>query len=111
MSYDFIHGKWQENAKESMNINKPLDSMFLFEDKTYENWWMSNQFSIIVFEIEHLLWTCGSHNLKILLKWLIKFGNLIIPKQNKWYKSIPLIFELVLNSGLKSLLPCQNKKL
>ena len=38
MSYDFIHGKWQENAKESMNINKPLDSMFLFEDKTYENW-------------------------------------------------------------------------
>ena len=53
--------------------------MFLFEDKTYENWWMSNQVSIIVFEIEHPLCICGSHNLKILLKWLIKLKNLIIP--------------------------------
>jgi hypothetical protein len=79
MSYDFILGEYQENAKKSMDINKPLDSIFLFEDKTYKNWWMSNQVSIIVFEIEHLLWICGSHNLKILLKWLIKFKNLIIP--------------------------------
>ena len=78
MSYDFILGEWQENAKESMDINKSLDSMFLFEDKAYENWWMSNQVSIIVFEIEHPLWICGSHNLKLLLKWLIKFKNLII---------------------------------
>ena len=38
MSYDFILGEWQENTKESMDINKPLNSMFLFEDKTYENW-------------------------------------------------------------------------
>ena len=68
MSYDFILGERQENVKESMNINKPLDSMFLFENKVYENWWMSNQVSIIVFEIEHPLWICGSHNLKILLK-------------------------------------------
>ena len=30
MSNDFILGEWQENAKESMDINKPLDSMFLF---------------------------------------------------------------------------------
>ena len=36
MSYDFILGEWQENAKESMYINKPLDSIFLFEDKAYE---------------------------------------------------------------------------
>ena len=42
--------------------------MFLFEDKTYENWWISNQVSIIVFEIEHPLWIRRSHNLKILLK-------------------------------------------
>ena len=48
--------------------NKPLDSMVLFEDKAYENWWMSNQVSIIIFEIEHALWICGSHYLKILLK-------------------------------------------
>jgi hypothetical protein len=33
MSYDFILGESQENVKESMDINKPLDSMFLFEDK------------------------------------------------------------------------------
>ena len=78
MSYDFILGEWKENAKESMDINKPLDLMFLSEDKAYENWWMSNQVSIIVFEIEHPLWICGSHNLKLLLKWLIKFKNLII---------------------------------
>ena len=78
MSYDFTLGEWQKNAKESMDINKPLDSMLLFEDKAYENWWMSNQISIIVFEIEHLLWICGSHNLKILLKLLIKLKNLII---------------------------------
>jgi hypothetical protein len=38
MSYDFILGEWQENAKESMDTHKPLDSMFLFEDKAYENW-------------------------------------------------------------------------
>ena len=76
MSYDFILGKCQ---KKSMDINKLLDSMFLFEDKAYENWWMSNQVSIIVFEIEHPLWICISQNLKILLKWLIKFKNLIIP--------------------------------
>ena len=38
MSYDFILGEWQENAKESMDINKPFDSMFLFEDKAYEIW-------------------------------------------------------------------------
>ena len=55
MSYDFILGEWQENVKESMDINKLLDSMFLFEDKAYENWWISNQVSIIVFEIEHQL--------------------------------------------------------
>ena len=79
ISYDFIFGEWQENAKKSMDINKPLYSIFLFEDKAYENWWMSNQVSIIVFEIEHPLWIYGSHNLKILLKWLIKFKNLIIP--------------------------------
>ena len=42
MSYDFILGECQENAKESMDINKPLDLMFLSEDKAYENWWMSN---------------------------------------------------------------------
>ena len=82
MSYDFIFGEWQKNAKESMDMNKPLDSMFLFEDKAYENWWLSNQVSIIVFEIEHPLWICGSHNLKSLLKWLTKFRNLIISKQN-----------------------------
>ena len=68
MSYNFILGEWQENAKKLMDINKPLDSMFLFEDKAYENWWMSNPVSIIVFEIEHPLWICESHNLKILLK-------------------------------------------
>jgi hypothetical protein len=79
MSYDFIFGEWQENAKESININKSLDSMFLFEDKAYENWWISNQVSIIVFEIENPSWIYGSHNFKILLKWLIKFKNLIIP--------------------------------
>jgi hypothetical protein len=62
-----------------MDINRPLDLMFLFEDKSYENWWMLNKGSIIVFEIEHPLWICGSHNLKILLKWLIKLKNLIIP--------------------------------
>ena len=28
MSYDFILEEWQENAKESMDINKSLDSMF-----------------------------------------------------------------------------------
>ena len=28
MTYDFILGEWQENAKESMDINKSLDSMF-----------------------------------------------------------------------------------
>ena len=38
ISYDFIFEKQQENAKESMDINKPLDSMFLFEDRAYENW-------------------------------------------------------------------------
>ena len=38
MSYDFIFGEWQKNAKESMDMNKPLDSIFLFEDKAYENW-------------------------------------------------------------------------
>ena len=38
MSYDCIFEEWQENTKESMDINKPLNSMFLFEDKTYENW-------------------------------------------------------------------------
>ena len=38
MSYDFIFGEWQKNAKESMDMNKPLDSIFLFEDKGYENW-------------------------------------------------------------------------
>jgi hypothetical protein len=38
MFYDFILGEWQENTKESMNINKPLDSKFLFEDKAYEIW-------------------------------------------------------------------------
>jgi hypothetical protein len=42
MSNDFILGEWQENAKESIDINKPLDLMFLFENKIYENWWMSN---------------------------------------------------------------------
>ena len=36
MSYDFILGEWQENAKESMDIKKPLDSIFLFENKSYE---------------------------------------------------------------------------
>jgi hypothetical protein len=51
MSYDFIMGEWQENAKESMDINKSLDSIFLFEDKAY----MSNQVPIIVFEIEYPL--------------------------------------------------------
>ena len=58
--------------------------MFLFEKKAYENWWMLDQVSIIFFEIEHRLWICGSHNLKILLKWLIKFKNLIIPS-NPFY--------------------------
>jgi hypothetical protein len=72
MSYNFILGEWQKSAKKSLS--------FLFEDKVYENWWMSNQVSIIVFKIKHPLWICGSHNLKILLKWLIKFINLIIPK-------------------------------
>ena len=48
MSYDFILGEWQENVKESMDINKPLDSMFLFENKAYENWWMSNQVSMFL---------------------------------------------------------------
>ena len=38
MSYDFILGECQENAKESMDTHKPLDSMYLFEDKAYENW-------------------------------------------------------------------------
>ncbi len=66
MSYDFILGEQQETTKESIDINKPLDSMFLFEGKAYEIWQMSNQVSIIVFEIEHPLWICGSHNLKIL---------------------------------------------
>ena len=42
MCYDFIFGEWQESTKESMDINKLLDSMFLFEDKAYENWWMTN---------------------------------------------------------------------
>jgi hypothetical protein len=45
MSFDFILGEWKKSAKESLS--------FLFEDKAYENWWMSNQVSIIVFEIEH----------------------------------------------------------
>jgi hypothetical protein len=37
ISYDFILREWQENTKESIDINKLLDSMFLFEDKAYEN--------------------------------------------------------------------------
>jgi hypothetical protein len=73
MSYDFIFGEWQESAKESMDMNKPLDSMFLFEDKAYENWWMSNQVSIIVFEIEHPFWICGSIQPLI---WNSKFNHL-----------------------------------
>ena len=67
MSYDFIFREWQESTKESMDINKPLDSMFLFEDKTYENWWMTNQFSMNVFEIEYPHWLLGSHDLQIFL--------------------------------------------
>ena len=55
---------------------------------------MSNQVSIIVFEIEHPLWIRGSHNLKILLKWLTKFRNLIISKQNN--KFLPLEIKSVL---------------
>jgi hypothetical protein len=75
MSYDFIFGEWQENAKESMDINKPLHSMFLFEDKAYKNWWMSNQVSIIVFEIEHTHWLLGSHDLKSVSRWLTQRRN------------------------------------
>ena len=71
MSYDFILGEWQENAKESMDINKPLDLMFLSEDKAYENWWMSNQVSIIVFEIQHPSWLFGSHDLKVFFQMAI----------------------------------------
>ena len=71
MSYDFIFGEWQKNAKESMDMNKPLDSMFLFEDKAYENWWMSNQVSIIVFEIQHPSWLFGSHDLKVFFQMAI----------------------------------------
>ena len=33
---------------------------------------MTNQFSNNVFGIEHPFWIYGSHNLKILLKWLTK---------------------------------------
>jgi hypothetical protein len=75
MFYNFILGEWQENAKESMDINKLLDLIFLFEDKAYENWWMSNQVSIIVFEIEHPFWLFGSHDLKAFSKWLLQFKN------------------------------------
>ena len=71
MSYDFILGEWQENVKESMNINKPLDSMFLFENKVYENWWMSNQVSIYVFEIECSQWLFGSQDFELFSRWLV----------------------------------------
>ena len=71
MSYNFIFREWQESAKKSLSI--------LFKDKGYEKWWMTNKISNNFFEIEDPFWICGSHNLKILLKWLTKFKNLIIP--------------------------------
>jgi hypothetical protein len=72
MSYDFIFGERQKIAKESMDMNKQLDLIFLFEDKAYENWWMSNQVFIIVFEIQHPSWLFGSHDLKVFSKWLLQ---------------------------------------
>jgi hypothetical protein len=67
MSYDFIFGEWQESAKKSLS--------FLFIDKAYEKWWMTNQFSNNVFEIEHPHWLLGSHDLKIYSKWLLQLKD------------------------------------
>jgi hypothetical protein len=64
MSYDFIFEEWQESVKESLS--------FLFEDKTYEKWWMTNQFSIYVFEIKHPHWLFGSHDLEVFSKLLLQ---------------------------------------
>ena len=65
-----------------MDINKPLDLMFLFEDKAYENWWMTNQFSMNFFEIEYPHWLLGSHDLKSYSKWLLQLKDYNITKEN-----------------------------
>ena len=72
MSYNFIFGEWQKSVKESLS--------FLFEDKVYEKWWMTSQFSMNVFEIEYPHWLLGSYDLQIFSKWLVELKNPINTK-------------------------------
>jgi hypothetical protein len=57
------------------NGKKVPKKSFLFKDKAYEKWWMTNQFSNNVFEIEHPHWLLGSHDLKIYSKWLLQLKD------------------------------------
>jgi hypothetical protein len=55
-------------------VQKPLNLMFLFEDKSYEKLWMTNQISsnAHTFENVHPHWLLGSHDLKAFSKWLVQ---------------------------------------
>ena len=58
-------------------VQKPQDSTFLFEDKTYQKLWMTNQvsFNAHMFENEHPHCLLGSHDLKVFSKWLVQMRN------------------------------------
>jgi hypothetical protein len=55
-------------------VQKPLNSMFLFEDKSYEKLWMTDEISsnAHIFENEHPHWLLGSHDLKTFSNWLVQ---------------------------------------
>ena len=63
-------------------VQKPLNSMFLFEDKSYEKLWMTNQIhsNAHIFENEHPHWLLGSHDLKAFSKWMFNYDFIMMPK-------------------------------
>ena len=67
-------------------VQKPLNSIFLFEDKSYEKLWMTNQisFNAHIFENEHSHWLLGSHDLKAFSKWLVQLRFYNDAKNEIW---------------------------